>query len=87
MGSEVSPTSSRNTAPPLAYSNKPGRVSVAPVKAPRTCPKSWLSNSVSTIAEQLQTANFCCETGLIWWMALAINSLPTPVGPTSSTLT
>jgi hypothetical protein len=29
-------TDSRNTAPLLAYSKRPGRVSVAPVNAPRT---------------------------------------------------
>ena len=65
MAREVSPTSSRKTVPPLAYSNKPGRVSVAPVKAPRIRPKSWLSRSVSTIAEQLQTARRFWPTGLI----------------------
>ena len=65
MASDVSPTSSRNTVPPFAYSNNPGRVSVAPVNEPRTCPKSWLSSSVSTSAEQLHTASFCWLTGLI----------------------
>jgi hypothetical protein len=38
MASEVSPTSSRKTAPPLAYSNSPGCASVAPINAPRTYP-------------------------------------------------
>jgi len=70
--------------PPFAYSKRPGRVSVAPVKDPRTCPKSWLSRSVSTSAEQLHTANRSLATGLIWCSARAINSLPLPVGPVIS---
>src|SRR5882724_2522576 len=81
MASDVSLTSSRKTVPSLAYSNSPGRVSVAPVKAPRMCPKSWLSSNVSTSAEQLHTASFCWLTGLIWWMALATSSFPVPVAP------
>src|SRR5881296_1753621 len=39
IGSEVSPTSSRNTVPPFANSKSPGRVSVAPVNAPRYVPE------------------------------------------------
>ena len=39
--------------PPSAISNNPGLSSVAPVNAPRLCPKSSLSKSVSTTAEQL----------------------------------
>ena len=66
MASDISPTSSRKTVPPFAYSNSPGRVSVAPVKAPRMWPKSWLSSSVSTSAEQLHTASFCWLTGFNW---------------------
>ncbi len=43
----MSPTSSRNSVPPLAASTRPGLRAVAPVKAPRSWPKTSLSNRVS----------------------------------------
>ena len=49
----MSPISSRKTVPSSATSNLPGLVAVAPVKAPFSWPKSSLSSSVSTMAEQL----------------------------------
>ena len=66
--------------PPFAYSNRPGRVSVAPVKEPRTWPNSWLSRRVSTSAEQLQTAKRSLDTGLSWCRARAMSSLPAAGG-------
>jgi hypothetical protein len=48
-----SPISSRNTVPPSPSSNLPIARADAPVKAPRSCPNSSLSSSVSGIAAQL----------------------------------
>jgi hypothetical protein len=42
---------------PLAASNSPGGPWVAPVNAPRTCPNSSLSSSVSVMAPQLTAMN------------------------------
>ena len=36
----ISPTSSKKSVPPSAWAKKPGWSKSAPVKAPRTCPKS-----------------------------------------------
>jgi len=52
-GSGSSPISSRNREPRLAATKSPGLACTAVVKAPRTCPKSWLSSSASGIAPQL----------------------------------
>jgi hypothetical protein len=50
---ESSPTSSRKIVPPLASSKRPRRWWMAPVKAPRSWPKSSLSMRVSGMAAQL----------------------------------
>jgi hypothetical protein len=47
-----SPTSSRKSVPPFASSNSPGFSSTAPLKAPRTWPKSSLSMSSAGSAPQ-----------------------------------
>ena len=49
-----SPTSSKNSVKPSACSTNPTLSCIAPANAPRTGPKSSLSNNVSTIAAQLQ---------------------------------
>jgi len=64
MGREVSPTSSRNTVPPLAYSNRPGEYRGAGEGAADMAEQLALQR-VSTMAEQLQTAKRCWLTGLI----------------------
>src|SRR5260221_526385 len=43
--SSISPISSRKIVPPSAWAKRPAREVVAPVKAPRTCPKSSDSTS------------------------------------------
>src|SRR5205814_2137298 len=48
-----SPTSSRKTVPPLAASRMPGFAVTAPVKAPRSWPKSSLSRSVPENAAEV----------------------------------
>ena len=53
----MSPISSRKIVPPSATSNLPRRSATAPVKAPRTWPKSSLSISSSGIAAQLTSTN------------------------------
>ena len=52
-----SPISSRKTVPPAAASNTPRRDDTAPVKAPRSWPKSSLSSSCGGIAPQSTTRN------------------------------
>ena len=54
---EISPTSSRNTVPPLATSNLPAFCRMAPVNEPFSWPKSSLSRSVSGIDAQLIASN------------------------------
>ena len=51
--SGMSPTSSRNSVPPFASSKRPTRCAIAPVNAPRSCPKSSLSSSPVGMAAQL----------------------------------
>src|SRR5262245_1840951 len=51
--SPMSPISSRKSVPPCARSKRPRFEVWAPVKAPRTCPKSSLSSRPSGIAVQL----------------------------------
>ena len=55
--SGMSPISSRNSVPPSASTNTPGRSEVAPVNAPLLWPNSSLSISDSGIAPQLSATN------------------------------
>ena len=48
----ISPISSRKSVPPSASSKTPVRSETAPLKAPRTCPKSSLSMRFSGMAPQ-----------------------------------
>ena len=57
MAGDSSPISSRKIVPASASSNFPMRRPAAPVNAPRSCPKSSLSSSVSGIAAQLMATN------------------------------
>ena len=52
MPGSVSPISSRKIVPPSANSNRPFLSACAPVNAPRLCPNSSLSSSVSGSAPQ-----------------------------------
>ena len=52
IAGDMSPTSSRKSVPPLACSKRPMRWRSAPVKAPRSCPNSSDSSSVSGSAAQ-----------------------------------
>ena len=52
-----SPISSRNSVPPLASTNLPTCLSVAPVKAPFSWPNRMLSTRLSGIAPQLTVTN------------------------------
>ncbi len=58
----------------------------APVKAPRSWPKSSLSSRFSGSAPQLIDRNRRCARGLAKWMARAISSLPVPLSPWISTV-
>ncbi len=81
-----SPISSRNSVPPSADWNLPGRLAMAEVKAPFTWPKSSLSIKFSGMAPQL-TATKGPEARLLRrWISRASSSLPVPVSPVISTL-
>ena len=86
IGGVTSETSSRNSVPPSAISKRPVRVRTAPVKAPRSWPKSSDSITPSESAAQLSLTNARSLRGLLKWMALATNSLPVPVSPVISTV-
>src|SRR2546425_3667076 len=87
MAGEISPISSRKSVPPLACSNLPFFCATAPVKAPRSCPKSSDSNKFSASAPQLIARNRPVRRGLSWWISRAVCSLPVPVSPVISTVT
>ena len=86
MPGETSPTSSSSSVPPLAASKRPGRSWVAPVKAPRACPKSSLSRSVSVMAPQLTAMNGPAARVDSSWTSRAIRSLPDPLSPVMRTV-
>ncbi len=86
MPGGMSPTSSRNSVPPLADSTRPALAALAPVKAPRSWPKTSLSNSVSARLAQSTTTSGPAARGLASCTARATSSLPVPDSPSSSTL-
>jgi len=57
-----------------------------PVKAPRTCPNSSLSISVSGMAAQLIGTKGNAFRGLRAWRAAATSSFPVPLSPRIITL-
>ena len=72
--------------PLSANSKRPIFWLMAPVNAPRSCPKSSDSSSPEGIAAQLIFTNVRSRRGLRLWMARAKSSLPVPVSPRSSTV-
>ena len=81
-----SPISSRNSVPPSAISTSPSLRSRASEKAPRSCPNSSLSTSVSGIAEQLSSTNGPPARGEPSCSMRAIACLPVPLSPVTSTI-
>ena len=71
--------------PVCAASNRPVRLSTAPVNEPLTWPNSSLSSRLSVRAPQLTRMYGPEARGLRSWMARAISSLPVPVSPTIRT--
>ena len=86
VASGISPTSSRNSVPSSASSNRPSRRSAAPVKDPFSCPNNSDSSSVSGSAEQLTAMNGLSRRGESWCMACATNSLPVQDSPSISSV-
>src|ERR1051326_4323159 len=82
----MSPISSRKSVPSSAARNLPTRSAWAPVKAPRTWPKSSLSRRSAGMAVQLSGTNSLADRGLKSWIARATSSLPVPVSPVISTV-
>ena len=85
-GSGSSPTSSRNSVPPPAFSNAPRRSRSAPVNAPRSWPNSSLSTSCSGSAALLTATSGVLAPGPRRCSSRATSSLPVPLSPTISTL-
>src|SRR6266545_4226964 len=77
----MSPISSRKSVPPSASSNLPRRRATAPVKAPRSWPKSSDSISSSGTAAQLTSTKGPSARVDRAWMARATSSLPEPLSP------
>ena len=71
--------------PLSANSNLPGFSLVAPVKAPRSWPKSSLSRSSLGSAAQLILTKGLPRRGERSWMVRAMPSFPTPLSPRMST--
>ena len=84
--SGMSPTSSRKIVPPLAMSKRPTRSRTAPVKAPRTWPKSSLSRSSPGSAPQFTATKGPVQRGEFAWSARAMSSLPVPLSPVTRTV-
>ena len=82
---EVLLISSRKMLPACAASNRPVRLSTAPVNEPLTCPNSSLSSRLSVRAPQLTRMYGPVDRGLRSWTARATSSLPVPVSPTIRT--
>ena len=80
------PISSRKRVPPVASSNFPTLVAMAPVKAPFSWPKSSDSRSSAGMAAQLTATKGRWFRLLCWWMARASTSFPVPLSPLSSTV-
>ena len=86
MAGDISPTSSKNSVPPSAASNFPTVFAVAPVKAPFSWPNNSLSSSDSDSAAQFIVTSGPADRRLCRWIALATNSLPTPLSPRTRTV-
>src|SRR6185312_3648419 len=84
-GSGISPISSRNSVPPLAASNKPGRAVAAPVNAPLPWPNSSDSRSSAGSAATLTATKAPRARPELAWRMRATTSLPVPVSPKIAT--
>ena len=69
-----------------ATSISPFLLTSAPVNAPRMCPNSSESSSVSDTAPQFSATNGRSRRGELTWMARATSSLPVPDSPVISTV-
>ena len=72
--------------PPCAISKRPGLSLIAPVKAPRSWPKSSVSIRVSEKSAQLTATKGWWRRVLSWCSTLAMTSLPVPLSPMMITL-
>src|SRR5439155_20980815 len=84
-GSGSSPISSRNSVPPAAASNAPLRSTLAPVKAPRSCPNSSSSTRLSGSAPLLRAMKGPFGLAPRRCTSWATSSFPDPLSPTIST--
>jgi len=67
--------------PPSAAEKRPTLLLTAPVKAPRTCPKSSDSISPSGMAPQFTETKGLSRRKLLKWIARATSSFPVPLSP------
>ena len=82
----MSPISSRNRVPVWACSKRPMRLSLAPVKAPFSCPNNSDSSNSLGMAAVLRAINGLFALGLCLCRARATSSLPVPDSPVISTV-
>ena len=82
----ISDTSSSNIVPPLASSNLPIRLALAPVNAPFSWPNNSDSRRFSGIAAQLTAINGPSLRFDLRWMKLDMTSLPVPLSPVIKTV-
>ena len=80
------PISSMKRVPPSASSKRPARSPLASVKAPRTWPKSSLSNTPSGSPPMLTEMNGRPARSETAWIAWATRPLPVPFSPVMRTL-
>ena len=82
----ISLISSNKIVPPSANSKRPSLLSVAPVKAPFSCPKNSLSIRVSEIAAQFTRMYGCLANILLRYNSRATSSFPVPFSPVTKTV-
>ena len=82
----MSPTSSRNSVPPSACSNRPMRCLSALVNEPFSWPNSSDSSSSAGIAPQFTATKGRWRRGLAAWIARAAISFPVPDSPSIRTV-
>ena len=78
--------SSKKSVPLSASSNRPLRRSLAPVKAPFSCPNSSDSNKLGVKAAQFTLIKACLLRLLNLYKLRATSSLPVPFSPRISTV-
>ena len=81
----ISATSSMNSVPPFACSNKTGACAAASHRCAQLAKQLGFRRSSGSSAATLTVTNGPCRRLLLRWIAAAASSLPTPLSPCSRT--